>query len=73
MSQVSEMTYNQEQDRWIVSLDGQLYGLHCGESFNILIGPQCIECRLELGRDWYIIAENARFNLRIQDRYRVIL
>ncbi|WKB37222.1 DUF5348 domain-containing protein [Terrilactibacillus sp. S3-3] len=49
------MTYNQEQDRWVVSLDGQLYGLHCGESFSILIGPRRIKCRLELGRDWYIL------------------
>lgn len=66
-----EMKYDPQQDRWVVVMGHREYGLHCGEYFEIWIGKTSIACRLELGNDWYIIMQDARFNLRTQDTYRV--
>jgi hypothetical protein len=67
------MTYGERRRQWMVSFGQQLYGLHCGEHFQIRIGPHQMNCRLELGQQWYVIIENVRFNLRIQDHYRICL
>jgi hypothetical protein len=50
-----EMMYDPIQNRWIVGLNGRTYGLHCGESFELIIGSNKIPCRLELDDQWYII------------------
>lgn len=65
------MFYNQAEDRWLVDRRGRLYGLHCGESFDLVIGDDQIPCRLELDRHWYVIMQEVRMNLRPQDIYKV--
>lgn len=66
-----EMSYDPEQDRWVVVLGNRRYGLHCGEYFHLLVGKAKFPCRLELDCEWYIILHGVRLNLRIQDTYLV--
>lgn len=66
-----EMSYDSEQERWIISLENRKYGLRCGEYFHILAGKEKLPCRLELDSEWYIILSDVRFNLRVQDTYLV--
>lgn len=73
MSRSYDMVYHPEQDRWIVTFDGEPYGMHCGENFEIIVGRQHLTCTLELGSQWYVITERVRFNLREQEKYHVIL
>lgn len=68
-----EMTYDPEQERWMVELDGQKHGLHCGELFELKIGKHYIPCRLELGNDWYIVLPGAQFNLRRWETYKIAI
>jgi hypothetical protein len=65
------MTYNEELERWEVHMDGWFDDLRCGECLRIQIGGKGIPCRLELDQDWYVIMEEARFNLRKKDLYQV--
>lgn len=73
MNSPNEMFYDREQDRWAVIFDGQPYGLHCGEGFDLILGYYSFNCTLELGNCWYIITEGVRFNLNEKERYQVIL
>ncbi|QNB44885.1 hypothetical protein BR63_00190 [Thermanaerosceptrum fracticalcis] len=66
-----KMTYNYEQDRWIVDTGDYSYGLRCGEVFDLLIGSTSIPCRIEYDHQWYVIMPGARFNLRIRNSYKV--
>lgn len=65
------MTYNYEQDRWIVDTGDYSYGLHCGEVFNLLIGSTSIPCRIEYDHQWYVIMPGTRFNLRNKNSYMI--
>jgi hypothetical protein len=65
------MMYDPCRDRWIVKLNGTIYGVHCGESFELVIGSHNISCRLELDDQWYIIMQDVRLNLRAHDSYIV--
>lgn len=66
-----EMSYDSDQERWVVDIGNRKYGLHCGEYFHLLVGKSKFPCRLELDSEWYIILQGVRFNLRIQDIYLV--
>ncbi|AEF93203.1 hypothetical protein Desca_0653 [Desulfotomaculum nigrificans CO-1-SRB] len=68
-----EMRYDSQQDRWVVVLGNREYGLHCGEYFQLLVGKTNIACRLELDSEWYVIMQDVRLNLKIQETYRVII
>jgi hypothetical protein len=66
------MMYDKSRKCWIVELSDKHYDLHCGESFELIIGSYCIPCRLELGTScWYIILENVVLNLRTRETYIV--
>lgn len=73
MSPSYELFFNPEQNRWTVMFDGQPYGLHCGEGFDLILGYYYLNCTLEFGDCWFIIAEGVRFNLNKKERYQVIL
>lgn len=66
------MTYDQGAKRWVVDLDGEKSPIYCGECLEVRIFEnKAITCRLELDRDWYVIAKEARFDLRTRDSYQV--
>lgn len=65
------MFYDPDTDRWCVGQDGDSYGLHCGECFEIYLGESAIPCRIEMDRDWYLIINGVSFNLRKSNRYLV--
>lgn len=67
------MHYNQIRDQWYVDIHGREYGHHCGESFELYIGPKTIPCQLELANKWYVIVRNTRLDLREDDQYTVKL
>jgi hypothetical protein len=67
------MIYDHDNDRWIVETGDTVYGLHCGEGFELIIGSHRIPCRLELGVEWYIIMENVSLILRTRDTYKVTI
>ena len=50
-----KMTYDHEQDRWMVDTGDYCYELHCGEVFDLLIGSTGIPCRIEYDHQWYVI------------------
>lgn len=37
------------------SLDDYYGGLHCGTTFDVLVGRRWIPTRIELGADWYLV------------------
>jgi len=65
------LKYDGKADRWMVHMGGYSYGLHCGECFELHIGDNSIPCRLEYSDEWYVIMHDTRFNLRVQNIYRV--
>lgn len=69
----AEMFYDQTQNRWAIERKGRLYGLRCGECFELVIGSHSLPCRLELDSHWFVIVNNVRLNLRTQDTYNVIV
>ncbi|MCW2278902.1 DUF5348 domain-containing protein [Heliophilum fasciatum] len=72
MSHTVEMSFDREQDRWVVPIGNWNYGLHCGEYFQLHLGRHSWPCRLELDTQWYVVVHNeVRFNLRTNDKYRV--
>lgn len=73
MNSETTMIYDDVQNRWLVDLNNRFYGLHCGECFDLVIGNDRIPCRLELDRDWFVIIQDVRMNLRTQDSYKVII
>lgn len=64
-----EMMYDEVFDRWISRMAGEEKALHCGENLKIYAGGYLIPCRLEMARDWYVIMDGARFDLRKTDKY----
>jgi hypothetical protein len=68
------MRYDVGQDRWVVDLDdGSEYPLHCGDGVSIYFSNSFFRCRIEFGREWYICIGNVKFNLRKQEKYRVMI
>ncbi|TFJ92652.1 DUF5348 domain-containing protein [Lentibacillus salicampi] len=67
------MHYDQNQEQWFVERQERDYALHCGETFALYIGRRSIPCRLELADKWYVVMEDARFDLRENDQYTIYL
>lgn len=66
-----KMTYDHEQNRWMVDTGDYCHALHCGEGFDLLIGSTSIPCRIEYDYQWYVIMPDVRFNLRNGNSYKV--
>jgi len=67
------MIYEHDDNRWIVETDDAVYGLHCGEKLELIIGSHRIPCRLELSTEWYVIMEDVSLVLRTRDTYSVTI
>ena len=68
------MRYDDKSDRWVVDLDnGSEYPLHCGDGFSIYFSNVFIQCSIEFGGEWYVYISNVKFNLRKQEKYRVLI
>lgn len=67
------MSYDLERECWLIhKQDGRSYDIHCGDLVVIRMGRSHLFCRIELDKDWYVIAdEGTRFYLRKQDTYVV--
>lgn len=76
-SRWKEMIYNEELDCWIVVWgDNTGYKMRCGEWFDLHLGNgRKLPCRLELGREWYILTgrNDVRFYLKKNEKYQVDL
>jgi len=74
-SRWKEMIYNEELDCWIVVWgDNTGYKMRCGEWFDLHLGNgRKLPCRLELGREWYILTgrNDVRFYLKKNEKYQV--
>lgn len=72
-----DMIYNEAFDCWIVVWgDNTGYKMRCGEWFDLHLGNgRKLPCRLELGRDWYILTgrNDVRFYLKKNEKYQVDL
>lgn len=67
------MTFDGDSNRWVVHLRDEKRGFHCGEFFLLRISEKMeVACRIEWGRNWYVIMEDVRFDLRESDTYYVI-
>lgn len=67
------MAYDEMFDRWVVKMSEKEISMSCGEHLKVIIAGHTIPCRLELARDWYVIMDGARFDLRKTDKYIVQL
>ena len=71
------MRYEESIDSWIALWDDESgYKMRCGEWFELYLGyGKVLSCRLELGRDWYIITgqDEVRFYLKQNETYQVDL
>jgi hypothetical protein len=68
----SIMIYDTDRECWVVELNDKYYNLHCGESFELIVGSSRIPCRIELGiNSWYIVLDDVSLNLRTQVMYTV--
>lgn len=76
-SRWKDMNYNEDWDCWVVLWDvNSGYKMRCGEWFDLHLGNgRTLPCRLELGRDWYIITgrNEVRFYLKKNETYQVDL
>ena len=72
-----EMNYNEELDCWVVFWGENLgYKMRYGEWFDLHLGyGRTLPCRLELGRDWYIVTgrNEVKFYLKKNETYQVDL
>lgn len=64
------LIYDQENDRMDIrfNLDDYYGGLHCGMTFEVLVGRRWVPTRIELGREWYLvgIATRSLVGLRVR-------
>lgn len=71
------MRYDESIDCWVVVWDNETgYRMRCGEWFELYLGyGKVLSCRLEPGRDWYIITGQyeVRFSLKQNETYQVDL
>lgn len=67
----AQMRYNPHTDRWTVQSNEQEYGLHCGETFDLVLEGQLYPCRLEMAETWYVVLGDAGLALRPREVYQV--
>lgn len=59
-----QMKLNTETDRWTIYPEQRYpWDLHCGDTLELKIGGRYQPCRIEMGRDWYVIFQGASFHL----------
>jgi hypothetical protein len=72
MRKQTMMTYDPERAEWGVRLNGNWYGMHCGEGFGLRIGTTVVGCRLEADSNWYVeLPDATRFILHPRTVYTV--
>ena len=52
------LRYMEEYDRWFADVGKEMFSLHCGEGFQLHMGRRKVPCRIEMGRTWYVFAED---------------
>lgn len=67
----ASMRYHPGLDRWSVNCGDTIYGLHCGESIELLLDGRPYACRLEFAETWYVIVGNVGLALRPKEVYEV--
>jgi hypothetical protein len=70
------MRYQKDLGCWILVKGDCGYPMHCGESFELCIGKdRSVPCRLELGRQWYVIlgSDGVRLNLQKSEIYKIAI
>jgi hypothetical protein len=65
------LRYREEQDRWIADTGNQMFSLHCGEGFQLHVGRQKVNCRIEMARTWYVIADDVPLGLLKNKEYLI--
>lgn len=68
------MKFNEELDCWLVVYGENEFKMHCGEWLYLRTGDsEGIPCRIELGKDWYIVMgrEGVKLNLMTKEIYQV--
>lgn len=49
------------------------YGLHCGETFELLLGRTRFPCRLEMADSWYVVIADTTLALRPKETYTIYM
>lgn len=74
-SRWKDMKYNESLDCWVVFWgDNTGYKVRCGDWFDLHLGDgRKLSCRIELGREWYIIVgrNDTKFYLKPNETYQV--
>lgn len=74
-SRWKDMKYFEDIDCWIVFWgDNTGYKVRCGDYFDLHLGDgRKLSCRMELGRDWYIVVgrNDTCFYLKPNETYQV--
>ncbi|MDQ0158026.1 DUF5348 domain-containing protein [Robertmurraya andreesenii] len=74
-SRWNDMKYNEDLDCWVVFWgDNMGYKVRCGDWFDLHLGEgRKLSCRIELGREWYIIVgrNETKLYLKPNETYQV--
>jgi hypothetical protein len=74
-SRWKDMKYHENIDCWVVYWgDNKGYKVRCGDWFDLHLGDgRKLSCRMELGREWYIIVgrNDTKFYLKPNETYQV--
>ena len=66
------LIFDERSDRYDIRFDLADYygGLHCGETFDVMVGGRWKPTRIEYGDDWYLVgiraADHAALRVRIK-------
>lgn len=71
IAQKVPMVYDKQNECWRVEIWGQSFSLSCGAGLQLHLGRKSLSGRLELGRSWYVIMEDAALEL-IEGRKYVV-
>lgn len=63
------MIYDKLFERWIVRMAENEVPMNCGEHLKVINTGHTIPCRLEFAKEWYVIMDGAKFDLRKSDKY----
>lgn len=69
----TRLSYQPDMDRWAVVAGNKDYGLHCGETFDLLLGGARYPCRLELADSWYLVIADTTLALRPKETYTIYM
>ncbi|WP_067623442.1 DUF5348 domain-containing protein [Alicyclobacillus acidiphilus] len=69
----SRLSYQPNMNRWVVTTGTTDYGLHCGETFELLLGRTRFPCRLEMADSWYVVIADTTLALRQRETYTIYM